>query len=377
VHVLAIAPEDLPVPPIKGGSVESCIHNVFSRMAETERVTIISRAHHRLPARSVSRGGRLTIVRLRHAKRREYVRAAMRYAKGREFSVIQIENRPTFVPFVRKSFPNTPIVLSLHSLTFMSLLSRRTAHSVLGRVDGVTTVVSFVTETMKTRYPAHAHKFRTAILGVDGDAFRPRAESYKRRVRRKWGVEHGKNLLFVGRIIRMKGLDTLVRAAALLRRRGADVRVIAVGARWPGVRRETADMRQVRRVADARGVPICFTGYVPPSELPEMFHLGDVFVCPSRFREGFATVNSEAMASGIPVVASRRGGIPEVVEHEKSGLLVERYRSGAAFADAIERVLSSPRVARRLGEGGRRRAVRHFSWYRTVDLLRKHYRSLR
>jgi len=374
LRILVIAPEQLPVPPITGGSVETCIYNIFRRMSELDSVTIVSRAHPRLPRTSLA--GRLKIIRIPARGRFAYIRAAMNKVRGQSFDIIQIENRPTFVPIVRRTFPRTPIVLSLHSLTFMSCLSRARANAILAQVNGVTSVGSFVARTMQKRYPRHAHKFKAAILGVDTVKFRPQTLSCKLAIRKKWGVHNRYNLLFVGRIVPRKGLHTLVRAAAILRRRDPRIGIVAVGASWPGVRRETAYMRRVRLLARRSKVPIRFTGYLPPSRIHEMYHLGDVYVCPTQYREGFAMVNAEAMASGIPVIASWRGGIPEVVVHGRSGLLVRNYASPLAFARAIARVKSSPLLARRLAYEGRKRVKERFSWYNTVFRLRSHYRSI-
>lgn len=377
MNILVIAPDKLPIPPVEGGSVETCIDTIFRRMARTEHVTIVSGAHPRLPRRSTSVGGRLRIVRFPYRSERSYVRAAMRKMRGKRFDIVQVENRPAFVPLVRKTFPRTPIVLSLHSLTFLSRLSRRRGNAVLRRVNGVTCVVSFVAATYKKRFPKHARKFRATLLGVDTRRFAPRTAEYKRRLRKRWGVEGSCNLLFVGRTIRRKGLHTLVEAAAQLKKDHPDVRIVAVGASWHGVKRETPYMRKVRLLARRRGVPIRFTGYISPQRVHEMYHLGDVFVCPTQFREGFAMVNSEAMASGIPIVASRRGGIVEVVQHGKNGLLVRSFRNPQAFAAAIRSILSNPGLARKLSVGGRKRVVSRFSWSSTVRSLRRYYSSLK
>jgi spore coat protein SA len=375
LRILVIAPDKLPIPPVKGGSVETCIDTIFRRMARKDDVTIVSCTHPKLPKTSVR--GKLRIVRVPYPDARTYLRAALRKTKGRRYDVIQVENRPTFVPEVRRAFPRTPIVLSLHSLTFLSRLSRKRADAVLRRVNGVTCVVKFVAGTYRRKFPRHVHKFKEHLLGVDTDKFKPRSTAYKRKLRRRWGVVGHINLLFVGRIIRRKGLHTLVKAAALLRKHYPNVQIVAVGASWHGVKRETPYMRQVRRLARKLGVPIRFTGYILPRHVHKMYHLGDVFVCPTQFREGFAMVNSEAMASGVPIVASRRGGITEVVRHGKDGLLVSAYRSPEAFAKAIRRILSSPALAARLAAGGRRRVVSRFSWSNTVRSLRRYYSTLK
>ncbi|MDA5107131.1 glycosyltransferase family 4 protein [Brevibacillus thermoruber] len=377
MRILVICPEQLPVPPIKGGSVESVTYNIFKRMAQSEKVVLLSRSHPRLPRVSRYVGGNLLVIRVPSRKPFAYLRSALGKVAGRSFHIIQIENRPRFVPYVRKVFPRTPIMLSLHSLTFMSRLSQPRANAILRQVNGVTSVSSFVTNTMRRRYPAHARKFRTAIPGVDAAKFRPWSAASKLRLRRRMGLAGSFNVLFVGRMVRGKGLHTLIRSVALLKRRIPNIRLVAVGASWPGVRRQTAYMRYVRSLSKRLRVPVRFTGYVPPSRVHQMFQLGDVFVCPTLFREGLATVNSEAMASGIPVVASNRGGIREVVVHGHSGLLVNQAGSPAAFARAIARIRSNPALRRRLVANGRARVRSAFNWHGTVRRLKTHYRAVR
>ncbi|MET3291017.1 UNVERIFIED_CONTAM: spore coat protein SA [Brevibacillus sp. OAP136] len=376
MRILVIAPEQLPVPPIKGGSVETVIYEIVRRLSLHHQVVLISRSHASLPSVSRLQGGRLTIIRLPVSGRYAFIQAAMRRVKGSRFNLIQIENRPTFVPHVRKAFPHTPIMLQLHSLTFMSKLSKERASSILRQTNGITSVSSFLTAVMKSRFPAHAHKFSTARLGVDTVKFRPRSPAFKQQLRARWGVSGTYNILFVGRVVYGKGLHTLIKAVALLKRRYANVRLIAIGSSWPGVAAQSPYIRRVRLLSQTLGVPIRFTGYIRPTRIAELYHLGDVFVCPSQYREGFAMVNTEAMASGIPVIASRRGGITQIIEHGKSGLLVSAFTSPAAFANHMMAVKASSSFAGRLSIGGRRRAVEKYSWAHTVQALLRHYQRL-
>lgn len=293
-----------------------------------------------------------------------------------KFDVIQVDNRPTFLPAIRKAFPKTPIVLSLHSLHFLSLLSKKRGNEILRHADGITCVASSLVNTFQAKYPQHASKFKTILLGVDTVKFQPKSDAYKLKIREKYGLSNTYNLLFVGRMIPKKGLHTLVEAAAILRKQNKKVTIVAVGASWPGVKRVTPYMKRVRTLAKKLGVPIKFTGYIPPKRVHEVYHLANVFVCPTLFKEGFACVNSEAMASGIPLVASARGGILEVVEHGRSGLLVKDYKQPKAFADAISSIMNSPDLAKSLREEGRSRAVSRFGWDGAVRELRAYYQGL-
>ncbi|MGE5703280.1 MAG: glycosyltransferase, partial [Clostridia bacterium] len=96
-----------------------------------------------------------------------------------------------------------------------------------------------------------------------------------------------------------------------------------------------------------------------------------------QYREGFSMVNTEAMASGIPVIASSRGGIRNIIRHGKSGLLVNAYTSPLAFAKRLAQLKASPALAQRLAAGGRSRALAAYSWSNRVQRLMQLYQAIR
>ncbi|MFB7508241.1 glycosyltransferase, partial [Streptomyces broussonetiae] len=101
---------------------------------------------------------------------------------------------------------------------------------------------------------------------------------------------------------------------------------------------------------------------LPRAEVIQLLTHACVFVCPSVY-EPLGIVNLEAMACGTPVVASRVGGIPEVVDDGRTGLLVDKDEDfEAGLARALDQVLGDPAGARRMGEAGRARAVGEFGW---------------
>lgn len=186
------------------------------------------------------------------------------------------------------------------------------------------------------------------------------------------GIDPGRPaVVFVGRITRQKGLPYLLRAAAAL---PPDVQlVLCAGAP------DTADLAAevAGAVADLRqrrsGV-VWIEQMLPREDLVAVLAAGTVFACPSVY-EPLGIVNLEAMAVGLPVVASATGGIPEVVVDGETGLLVplEQEQDGtgtpldpdgfvADLADALTRVVSDPTRAAEMGEAGRIRAQQHFAW---------------
>jgi glycosyltransferase involved in cell wall biosynthesis len=106
-------------------------------------------------------------------------------------------------------------------------------------------------------------------------------------------------------------------------------------------------------------------GFVPHDELQRLYGRAAVVACPSR-REGFGVACLEAMAHGRPVVATRVGGLLDLVVDGETGIVVPA-RDPAALRSALERLLGDPDLRRRLGEAGRERARTHFSWEKVTD----------
>ncbi|OIJ92738.1 glycosyl transferase family 1 [Streptomyces sp. MUSC 14] len=166
-------------------------------------------------------------------------------------------------------------------------------------------------------------------------------------------------VLFVGRITRQKGVPHLLRAVRDIDP-GAQVVLCAGAPDTPGIDREFRELFEA--VSRTRAGVFWIPRMLPRTEIVQLLSHAAVFVCPSVY-EPLGIVNLEAMACGTPVVASRVGGIPEVVADGGTGLLVdvdEGFEEG--LARALDSVLGDPAAARRMGEAGRVRAVGEFGW---------------
>jgi spore coat protein SA len=110
--------------------------------------------------------------------------------------------------------------------------------------------------------------------------------------------------------------------------------------------------------------------------MPDIYLLGDVFVAPSQLEEGLGLVFLEASAGGLPIISTRQGGIPEVVIHEKTGLLLDRKDDVSELTEKILGLLREPEYRRQLGERGRQTMADHFSWPRIAETTETLYDSL-
>jgi glycosyltransferase involved in cell wall biosynthesis len=171
-------------------------------------------------------------------------------------------------------------------------------------------------------------------------------------------------LLFSGRLIQRKGIDYLLRALPrILERRPVTLFITGEGDR-------KAEWQELASRL-ALGDHVRFLGFVSAAKLAELYRTCDVYVHPAVYddkndTEGLGVSLIEALANSCPVVASRVGGIVDVIEHERTGLLVSE-KDPAAIAAAVLRLLEDRDLARRLGESGRVFADHHFDWERITD----------
>lgn len=166
-------------------------------------------------------------------------------------------------------------------------------------------------------------------------------------------------LLYVGRLVREKGVDVLIAALAKLRHRFADMQLVVVGDGEEGDSLKAC--AATLDVADR----VSFVGSVPRDDLFGLYTEASVIIVPSRV-EPFGLVALEAAHAARPVIASAVGGLPEVVVDNRTGLLVPPDSPGA-LAAAIKTLIEAPDRARALGEAARERALRDFRWDGFVD----------
>ena len=194
----------------------------------------------------------------------------------------------------------------------------------------------FLSEHFPDVYPYIADRIHLHHLGVDVQSATP---SYEGRA--------STECLAVGRLDPSKGFDDLIRAAALVNRRGREIKVRLVG--------DGEEQDRLRRLASALGVAdrIEFSGWLPFDKVPEAMRRATMLVHPScGLGDAVPTVIKEAMALGTPVIGSTAVGIPELLDQGGCGLLVPE-RSPERLADAIEAYLADEPLRARMARAGR------------------------
>jgi len=220
--------------------------------------------------------------------------------------------------------------------------------------------------------PATVHVIHN---GIDTTLYRP-VESTG--VAQRHGIDPSRpSVIFVGRITRQKGLTHLLAAAQAF---DPSIQlVLCAGAPdTEAIEGETATA--VERLAATRTGVVWIRDMLPRTEVVELLSAATIFVCPSVY-EPLGIVNLEAMACETAVVASAVGGIPEVVEHGVTGLLVDYAPDAveqfqADLASAVNVLAADPARTAAMGRAGRERAVREFGWDRIAARTVELYRSL-
>jgi alpha-maltose-1-phosphate synthase len=287
-----------------------------------------------------------------------------------------------------------PYVLSIHSLEplrpwkveqlgnayHLSSWMERTA---LEQADAVIAVSATTRDDVVRLFDVDATRVHVIHNGIDLAEYRPTGAT-DALVRH--GIDPAKPyLLFVGRITRQKGIIHLVDAIPEIE---PDLQIVlAAGAPdTPEIGREMA-VRVAEVSAGRKGV-IWLREMLPRRDLIQLYEHAAVFCCPSVY-EPFGIINLEAMACETAVVASRVGGIPEVVVPGETGLLVDLALKPGTFepvdpaafsaglAAAINRLAADPDLRARMGKQGRQRALDHFSWDAIAEATLALYRTLR
>lgn len=312
-----------------------------------------------------------------------YLPFAMRVAGvvARErFDVVHLHSAVNFLPRLRRALPGARLVAHIHDHSMRDFDGAR-AEARLRHADLVLACSEHVIDKVRQRFPAVARRCTALHNGFDERFASVRADPAA-----------GRRILFCGRLVPEKGVHVLLSAVARLKDRFPDLELELVGPVdmsppefvdcfhddpplaevRPMLGNRAAWEAHLHRLAAPLGDRVQMTGPVPHADLAERYAAANVFAFPSAWREPFGMPVAEAMATGLPVVATRDGAIGEILEEGRSGLLVERG-DAVGLADALGRLLDDADLRVRMGAAARLRASRHFAWDSVVARMLRLY----
>ncbi len=372
---------------------------------EIRRIRFVARRYHKamqLIAGRLQWGAPYFTSRLYY---KEYFSQVARDLAATRPDIVHLPQQMQFASLFKHAAPGVKVVVHIHQ-DELAKLDRALLRRDLADVDAVATVSEFVTAGARARLPEMAARIHTVGNGVDVLRFRPEASARNPH-------DHGPalQLLYVGRIAPDKGVHLLMDAFDRLTREGVDLRLTLIGkpgllpydllSRLLGGDQEAlAAVREFygqslrswlvkeilghgrsyagalhARLSPAAAARVRFLGTVPQPVLISQYRAADVLVLPSVWQESYGLPVAEAMACGVPVLASASGGVPELIEDGVTGKLVPRLDT-QALARALRQMAADPARLLEMGAAARIRAERLLTWGRSAERLERLYAGL-
>lgn len=259
-----------------------------------------------------------------------------------------------------------PVIIHGEHGTFHKDLKRKWVQRMLFNLsDQVLSVSDVLADNLSQTIGVKRDKILTILNGVDIQRFKPDAE--KRTFYRKKILGENENIIIgtVGRPMKVKNHQLMVRALAELKKEKINAKFVIIGDTPKYSLR--SELEQLAKKLNV-GQDVMFLGY--QTDIPGYMNAFDIFVLPS-LSEGCSNVIQEAMATGLPVVASRVGGNPELIEHQNDGLLFTS-NSVEELSEALKYLIQNPKKAKEFGQKALKKAREKFS----LPVMIQNYQNL-
>ncbi len=254
------------------------------------------------------------------------------------------------------------------SMLRYNFLLRSYEKKLMNRSDALIAVSKYTVDELTELYGIDEKKIHVIYNGVDVQKFKPRPD--RTELRRDFGLEAEKKIvLFVGRLYHRKGLEILLRSIPPVLQEFSDVKFVISG---KGFKEKEESLRNLAKQLDIED-HVTFMGYVPDEKLPNLYSASDIFVLPAIY-ENFPFAILEAQATGLPVISTKVGGIPEFLVDNENGFLIDAGDS-AQLTQRVLALLQDPKLAKEMGMRGRKLIEEKFSWRlitsQVIDLYHK------
>lgn len=322
------------------------------------------------PLASGARRRGLEVMSIPEGDRSCFWRKVIQKTKGRQISSVHLHSIRGLPRGFVSLPPDIQLVLTEHSYRFREVL-HPLSRMALSRVDVVLATSRALAEVNGRALGVNPERTRVLHHGVNLTRFHPESNAQgRRKARERFELDPEDRVLLVPTTFRKeKNLDTSIELMALLRERFPDVRMLMTGNySFDANSKETRRELERRILHHGLRGRVHLTGYLERME--DAYAAADIVCVPSQ-HEAFGLPAIEAMGVGLPVVGSREGAFPEIVEDGVSGVCIDS-RSAQAWCDALAPLLEDPEAAARMGRAGRQRAEERFDlfdhWTRLFDL---------
>lgn len=238
----------------------------------------------------------------------------------------------------------------------------------MNRSDALIAVSRYTVNELTELYGIEEEKIHVIYNGVDVDKFKPRPN--RAELRQEFGLEEDKKIvLFVGRLYHRKGLEILLHSIPPVLKEFSNVKFVISG---KGFKQKEESLRNLAKELNIED-HVTFLGYVPDEKLPRLYSASDIFVLPAIY-ENFPFAILEAQSTGLPVISTKVGGIPEFLVDNENGFIIEPGDS-IQLTQRVLALLQDPKLAKEMGDRGRKLVEEKFDWRlitgQVIDLYQK------
>lgn len=349
MRILIVSGGHLPIPAVQGGAVESLIemylkenekryHNdidvVSTVLPVSEENKILEYKYSRFIF--INNKSKIKKVYYKFINKisnkyigNYFINKAIKKVKHskKEYDVVLCENEPAFTILLKKHFRNSKIILHLHN-DFLNKDTKR-YNEIIESCDRILAVSEFI----KTRVNCE-DKCSVTYNGIDIQRFNEKINFIDiEELRKKYNIsEDDFVFIFVGRIVKEKGIEELVKAFIKLNDKYKHIKLLVVGSPFFAKKKQSKFYNYLRQISNEN---IIFTGYIPNIKTPNFYNIANVQVTPTLIEEAFGLTALESMVSGKRVIATNSGALPEIVKNE-NGQIIKREKIEEELYNAME-----------------------------------------
>lgn len=393
-HIVFIPCGVLPIPAVRGGAVENLVQQLLDQNELYGEYEIIVYSSYEKKAQTCSKKYRNTtfvFIQLNGIKHKiqtalyrlwgmiktklvgydfqnYFLRQIIKDIRTRgHIDVIILENAPKYSIELRKNFPNSRIIQHYHNVPKEKSISA----SIDKCTDYYFCISKFIKQEVMETFNTNNTKAKLFYNCINTSRFY-QATGYKRdKMRQKLGIkENDFVVIYTGRLQPYKGVKELLRGMSYIKNK--QIKLLVVGGSFYSGAKKSRFIKDLEDIAQQFDNRIVFTGFVPYETISDYYAVADIAVVPSLCEEAFALTALEAMAASLPVIATKTGGLPEVVNENCSILLNIDEQLSVNIAKAIINLFSDKYLYKKMAWAARERAKVFASdlyWKRFNELI--------
>jgi spore coat protein SA len=377
LKVAIVTPGSFPIPSPRSSSVETVVDKLTNSLQNEVEFSIYGKQSIDMP--SSEKRGNLTYIRLKYRGWKKYLQKIILSLSKLTPDIIQVENRPKYVPILQEKFPTIPVLLSLHSTMFISnsRISKEELMNCISLSKKVIVNSHFLKRFIMNKINCDESKIFVNHLGVDTNQFQAKWLSCRsdktKLLKKQLDLEDKKILLFVGRLRKMKGVDKIIKALPAIIKYEPNTILIIAGSAFYGTDKVTRYVHSLYKLAEEYSEHVRFSPFIAHENIHKWFQMADIVLVPSIGNEAFGLVNVEAMACGVPVIATNIGGMPEIIEHGHTGYLIIEKE----LAEFVITMFSDVKICQEMGVNSFTRVQEQFTWEKSSERLHNLYQTTR